>query len=1277
MKKQLLVLILCFLTFGLIAQVANQPTDYILCDDGFNSGIAEFDLTEKDAEILQGQDPAMFTVNYYLSQQDADNAINSLSSPFTNFTNPQTIFATVTDNVTDNFDSTSFDIMVTSSQSAGLDGTLQLCNNESPIDLFYALGGSPQLGGTWSPGLASGTGIFSPDIDAAGTYTYTVSGVASCANSTATVTVSVSSIPVFNLDNFYSICGGESIIIDTGLNPNQYSCLWYLNGNIISEGSQSSLDVNMVGTYTVLVTDISGCGSTQTQFEVVQTEPINYNAQTELYACSFDGSGFAQFDLSQATPLIVGSQTDVMVSYYETQADAYSDVNPINTINPYVNIVPNYQILYVKVESTISSCVEMAFLNLIVSGVAPLPTMLDYVVCDEDQDGFAEFNLHTRDNEVLINQDNFELYVTYHLSESDAQGQTNPLPNIYTNTSNPQTIYVAVSDYYGCNIEVQSFNLVADVMCMPCQDITLSIESTIPEVNNSGIVVAQVNDDISFNGNAIFATDGTDATYNWDFGDNTMGSGLSVVHPYSQAGTYTATLTVTDNNPEGCSESVSIEVLILGEFLSVNQSQFTVEELIQNVLISNDCSQISNIIYSTGSTFATSEPNGIGYFVYAGDDFPFSEGLLLSTGEAGDAGGPNDSNISSGSSNWPGDSDLDVALGVQSNNATTIEFDFVPVVNQINFEFLMASEEYEGGSFECTFSDAFAFLLTDPMGNTTNLALIPGTELPITVTNIHNANSSCVAANAEFFAGYTPENSPPFEFNGRTVSFTAQADVNIGETYHIKLVIADDGDSAYDSAVFFKAGSFDIGSLCEDTGLISLKAFNDTNTNGNLDSGESNFTNGTFTYEKNNDGVVNVVNSSNGSFTILSTDESDTYDITFTVNDEYLNCYTQNITSFNDVNVAFGELAQVEFPVEDNLTCEDLAVYLLNPFASPRPGFEYSNALVIENLSGANIASGSVEFELDEDLIINSTVLTDPSMNVTMTTSGFTLDFTNLGAGESETVLINLLCPATVALGELVTNTATYTTVSNDMVSTNNQSSLSEIVIGSYDPNDKMESHGKDILFDDFAASDEYLYYTIRFQNVGTAEAINVRIEDVLDAQLDESTFQMLRSSHDYVVTRTENSLEWYFEDINLPAEQDDAEGSNGFVYFKIKPNAGYAIGDIIENTASIYFDFNTPIITNTFQTEFVETLSVENFEAVNFTIYPNPAKDEVTIQLVNSSFGIGKINVLDIQGKMILKDIKFQDQTSTLDISNLESGLYFVELTIGNESTVQKLIVN
>ncbi|MBU2920873.1 T9SS type A sorting domain-containing protein [Winogradskyella psychrotolerans] len=87
--------------------------------------------------------------------------------------------------------------------------------------------------------------------------------------------------------------------------------------------------------------------------------------------------------------------------------------------------------------------------------------------------------------------------------------------------------------------------------------------------------------------------------------------------------------------------------------------------------------------------------------------------------------------------------------------------------------------------------------------------------------------------------------------------------------------------------------------------------------------------------------------------------------------------------------------------------------------------------------------------------------------------------------------------------------------------------------------------------------------------------------------------------------------------------------------------------------------------------------LGVDDYSAVNFKLFPNPTKNEVNIQLATSNFGAGNINIYNIQGKAIFKQITFEENTSTIDISSLESGLYFVELTIGNTATVQKLIVN
>ncbi|TXD83722.1 T9SS type B sorting domain-containing protein [Subsaximicrobium wynnwilliamsii] len=246
--------------------------------------------------------------------------------------------------------------------------------------------------------------------------------------------------------------------------------------------------------------------------------------------------------------------------------------------------------------------------------------------------------------------------------------------------------------------------------------------------------------------------------------------------------------------------------------VTVDQEEYTVEQLVTDVLINSPCAQVTNITFSTGTNFGST--NGIGYFEAEEGSFPFTEGLVLTTGNASRAAGPNFDNLSDGfEGDWVGDADLDAIVADETFNATIVEFDFVPLSNEISFDFIMASEEYDQGFFECEYSDAFAFFLTDEDGNTTNLAVLPGTNTPILVTNIHPDNGSCPAVNEEYFGEYIPTGLPPISFDGRTAVFTAFSEVNLGETYHIKLVIADARDTAFDSGVFLKAGSFDIGEI--------------------------------------------------------------------------------------------------------------------------------------------------------------------------------------------------------------------------------------------------------------------------------------------------------------------------------------------------------------------------------------------------------------------------------------------------------------------------------
>ena len=458
-------------------------------------------------------------------------------------------------------------------------------------------------------------------------------------------------------------------------------------------------------------------------------------------------------------------------------------------------------------------------------------------------------------------------------------------------------------------------------------------------------------------------------------------------------------------------------------------------------------------------------------------------------------------------------------------------------------------------------------------------------------------------------------------------------------------------------------------------GIIQVNAFVDANINNVYDNDEFSFSSGYFIYELNGDGIINNISSSTGNFQIISENETDFYNISFNLHDEYVDCYDITQISFDNISVATGSTISIEFPVVEEQICEDLAVYLINYSTPPRPGFSHYNYLVLENLGFTSISSGTVEFTHDPLLIYNSVTSVNPNYTIINTATGFTVDFLNLQPGNVEYIEVSLTSPTNLELGDITTNTATYSTNSNDLVSSNNFSTLSELVVGSWDPNDKMESRGPRILYDDFVNSDNWLYYTVRFQNLGTFPATFVRIEDELDSQLDETSFQMLQSSHDYVVKRTLSSLEWFFDDINLPAEQDDAQGSNGFIYFRIKPNIGYAKGDVIPNTAEIYFDFNAPVITNRFETEFIEDiLSLSEFDISGFNMYPNPTNDILNIKLNN--INKANLSICDIRGKLILEQTIFEERNLELNVLELQSGIYFVKINTPHTKIVKKLII-
>ncbi|MEL0457078.1 choice-of-anchor L domain-containing protein [Flavobacteriaceae bacterium SZ-1-7] len=260
-------------------------------------------------------------------------------------------------------------------------------------------------------------------------------------------------------------------------------------------------------------------------------------------------------------------------------------------------------------------------------------------------------------------------------------------------------------------------------------------------------------------------------------------------------------------------------LLILGNTKLFSQ-QITVDDsvglqsLIQDNLV-DGCVDISNISSSVNGS-ATGLAS-YAYFERGSSNFPFANGIMLSTGAAASGGNSLITpTLSEGVTTWGTDPDLETALGITNTvNATSIEFDFVSISNQFQFNYLLASEEYFGIN-PCQFSDGFVFLIreassTDPYQN---IALVPGTSTPVNTNTIHDEIFGvCPAQNNQYFDGY---NIGDTNYNGRTTVLTASGTIQPNVTYHIKLIIADQTDNTFDSAVFIEGDSFRVLELGDD-----------------------------------------------------------------------------------------------------------------------------------------------------------------------------------------------------------------------------------------------------------------------------------------------------------------------------------------------------------------------------------------------------------------------------------------------------------------------------
>lgn len=372
--------------------------------------------------------------------------------------------------------------------------------------------------------------------------------------------------------------------------------------------------------------------------------------------------------------------------------------------------------------------------------------------------------------------------------------------------------------------------------------------------------------------------------------------------------------------------------------------------------------------------------------------------------------------------------------------------------------------------------------------------------------------------------------------------------------------------------------------------------------------------------------------------------------------------FTLTPSSFSTTFSSLNNNVTADFCLDANGVHPDLEITIV-PNGPARPGFDADYVVIVKN-KGTEVQSGTCAVTFDDALtdFVSASGSGVQSGNQISWTFSNLIPFANHVVNFKLNVNSPMETPA-VNIGDTLDFNATVT-AGSDETPADNIFGFKQFVLGSYDPNDKAVSK----ISVSPSGLDEYLYYTVRFQNTGNFAAENVVIKDVLSTNLDTSTLEIVATSHNgHRNLKPGNILEFYFEGINLPAESENEPASHGYVIYKIKPKSTLVLNDQITNKAEIYFDFNFPIITNTVTTT-ISTLNAGEVLESAFALYPNPTANTFSIQ-ANTS--IDSVAIYNMLGQLV----KTAYGQTTIDVSDLSAGSYLIHIVSDKEKTMKKLI--
>lgn len=505
-----------------------------------------------------------------------------------------------------------------------------------------------------------------------------------------------------------------------------------------------------------------------------------------------------------------------------------------------------------------------------------------------------------------------------------------------------------------------------------------------------------------------------------------------------------------------------------------------------------------------------------------------------------------------------------------------------------------------------------------------------------------------------------------------TVSYCAP----IGYTFTVPLNQDSAGCSYYNITVV--AGQNQCGlnyGIQNNSVTIEGTVFIDSNNNGILDAGENGIP-----YQWVTVGAYYAYTDANGNYSAIV--PAGTYTVSYTPSGAYTGYTVTTPTSYTVNATVIGTIyGGNHFGVYIAPGTVNLSVSI-TPHTTVTPGFPAWYDIQVCNI-GANATGATLTMNYDAGLTFDYANPAESSHNATTHTLTWNLPL--MLPGDCDYIWVDFNALASLSIGaSTFENVFVTPTIGTDIDMSNNFDSVHQVVTGSWDPNNKLSVQTNTFNSNQQTISslnpDQWITYTVNFQNTGTAPAVNIVVIDQLSVDLDANSFTMLNASHQCNVSRNNNMVNFNFSGIFLPDATTNEPASHGFVTFKLKSNNGLPVWHVISDDAAIYFDFNVPVITAPADVTMIGPLATQNAASADVqpSVYPNPFAQQATVSYSLVKESEVAVEIYDLAGKKVMQLVNGKQLAGkhavTISSGSLSRGMYLLKATVNGNIFTQKI---